>query len=407
MIMKKHHFFYLFLVAAMVLMHAHLFLKKKPLKALPTQPSYTIEAPELKPVSFSDLPGWNKADPLISLQAFQASCRSFLRQPPEASVGNDRIHMKARDWHPVCQDALALKTKSPEKVRAFFEAWFTPMTYYDKGPVKGLFTGYYFPTFEGSLQATEIYHVPIYGLPKDRVTVRLRDFDSKAENRTLVGRVAHHQVIPYYTRAEIDAGALLGKAPIVAWVKSPIDRLFIEIQGSGTLTLPDGSEAVLGYAGGNGAAYTPIARVLIDKGVMTKDTASMQKIRSYLEAHPEQMDKVIHQNKSFVFFRVLPQKGALGSQGLLLTPGYSLAVDRSYVPLGLPIWLNTRRPDVRTNDTHPFSRLMIAQDTGGAIRGAVRGDVYWGAGMRATEIAGKMKNEGQYWLLLPKTHPLG
>lgn len=404
--MKTRHFFYLVLLAVFVLVHRPWFIKTSAPVA-PTDHSKIIQTPELKRVSFSDLPGWNKADPLLSLQAFQASCRSFLKQPPEASVGNDRIKMSAQDWHPVCKEALSLKTTAPLKIRAFFEAWFTPVTYYDKTPMKGLFTGYYFPTFEGSFQATETYKVPIYGLPKDRVTVRLRDFDSQLENRTLVGRIAHHQLRPYYTRAEIDSGALLGKAPIVAWVKSPIDRLFIEIQGSGTLKLPDGSEAVLGYAGGNGAAYTPIARVLIDKGVMTKDTASMQKIRSYLEAHPEEMDTVIHQNKSFVFFRLLPQKGALGSQGLLLTPGYSLAVDRSYVPLGLPIWLNTRRPDVHTNETHPFNRLMIAQDTGGAIRGAVRGDVYWGAGVRATEIAGKMKNEGQYWLLLPKTHPLG
>lgn len=370
--------------------------------SVPKEASLPPEEVQLKEVSFSDLPGWNKSNPLVSLRAFQASCRTFLRQNPEARVGNDLIKMVAKDWHPVCKKALALKTKSPKKVRDFFETWFTPVTYYNGSPMKGLFTGYYFPSFEGSLQPTASYTVPIYGLPRDRVAVRLRDFDPNLPNRTLIGRVKNKQFIPYYTRAEIDAGAVLGKSPIVAWVKSPIDRLFIEIQGSGTLQLPDGGEVVLGYAGGNGAPYTAVGRVLIDKGVMTKDTASMQRIRAYLETHPEEMAPIIHQNKSFVFFRILQQKGALGSQGILLTPGYSLAVDQNYVPLGLPVWLNTTRPDERTNATHPFHRLMIAQDTGGAIRGAVRGDIYWGAGEHATEIAGKMKDEGQYWLLLPK-----
>ncbi len=362
---------------------------------------------EIKEIPFSKLPGWDKANPLVSLRAFQASCQSFLRQDPKARVGNDLIKIEAKDWHPICKKALSLKTDSPAKVRVFFETWFKPVTYYNGQPMKGLFTGYYFPTFDGSFQATEAYKVPIYGLPRDRVAVRLRDFDEALPNRTLVGRIQDSRFVSYYTRSEIDAGAVLGKSSIIAWVKSPIDRLFIEIQGSGTLQLPDGGELVLGYAGGNGAPYTAIGRVLIEKGVMTKDTASMQRIRTYLETHPEEMEKIIHQNKSFVFFRVLEQKGALGSQGLLLTPGYSLAVDQNYVPLGLPVWLNTMRPDEHTNATHPFNRLMIAQDTGGAIRGAVRGDIYWGAGKHATEIAGKMKNEGQYWLLLPKTYALG
>ncbi len=390
------YFFYLVLFVLCFIIHRPWM---SPIKKTEVRPEQIVE---LKAVPFSELPGWDKANPLVSLKAFRSSCQSFLRQNPDAKVGNDLIQMSAKDWHPVCKKALALKTNSAKEARAFFEAWFTPMTYYNGQPMKGLFTGYYFPTLEGSLQATEAYKIPIYGLPRDRVSVRLRDFDENLPNRTLVGRIKQKQFVPYYTRAEIDAGAVLGKSPIVAWVKSPIDRLFIEIQGSGILRLPEGGELVLGYAGGNGAPYTAIGRVLIDKGVMTKDNASMQRIRAYLESHPEEMESVIHQNQSFVFFRVLEQKGALGSQGLLLTPGYSLAVDQNYVPLGLPVWLNTTRPDQHTNATHPFHRLMIAQDTGGAIRGAVRGDIYWGAGQHATEIAGKMKDEGQYWLLLPK-----
>lgn len=357
----------------------------------------------LKETSFSHLPGWSKANTLTSLHAFQASCRTFLKQPPDMLVGNDLLKLKAKDWHPVCQIALALQTSSKEEARVFFQTWFKPVEFNNGKPMTGLFTGYYFPTIPGSLVKTDKYSVPIYGLPNDRVILRLRDFDVNLPNKTLVGHIKKGQMVPYFVRKEITAGALEGSAAILAWVKSPIDRLFIEIQGSGILDLPDGKKLVLGYAGGNGAPYTAIGRVLIEKGVMTRDSASMQRIRAYLEAHPNEIEPVINQNQSFVFFRVLEQKGALGAQGLLLTPGYSLAVDQGFIPLGTPIWLKTTRPDEHTNATHPFSRLMVAQDTGGAIRGAVRGDIYWGEGARATEIAGKMKDTGRYWLLLPKT----
>ncbi len=209
-------------------------------------------------------------------------------------------------------------------------------------------------------------------------------------------------MIPFYTRKEINEGAIESYTPVIAWVDSRIDRSFLEIQGSGIIELPDGKHITVGYAGENGAPYTAIAKVLIDKGVMTKDNASMQHIRSYLEAHPSEIDPVLNQNKSFVFFELLRSNAAIGTQGVPLTPGYSLAVDRKWVPLGIPVWLSTTRPEEKTEKHRAFKRLMVAQDTGGAIKGVVRGDVYWGAGERATAIAGKMKNHGHYWLLLPK-----
>lgn len=185
------------------------------------------------------------------------------------------------------------------------------------------------------------------------------------------------------------------------WVDNRIDRFFLEIQGSGVVELGSGEKVYVGYAAANGAKYTAIGRVLAKKGVIERKDLSMQAIRSYLEQHPKEMDEVLHQNKSFVFFRILKQQGALGAQGVALTPGYSLAVDRKWIPLGMPIWLDTTHPGVDSK-THPLQRLMIAQDTGGAINGMVRGDVFWGAGSDATFIAGHMKNSGRYWLLVPK-----
>jgi membrane-bound lytic murein transglycosylase A len=179
--------------------------------------------------------------------------------------------------------------------------------------------------------------------------------------------------------------------------------LFLEIQGSGIIELDDGSRVFIGYNGQNGAPYTAIAGVLIKQGVMTKDSASMQAIKRYLEANPAQINPVINQNQSFIFFHKLNLEGALGSQGVPLTPGYSLAVDRRWIPMGTPLWLSTTRPDSKNLDRNkPVQRLMVAQDTGGAIKGKVRGDVYWGEGEKATLIAGHMKNPGHYWLLLPR-----
>ncbi len=380
------------LLLAFIVIHWPLNTSKQPM---------VTQSTHLKVTSFKKLPGWSEANTLTSLKTFQSSCRTFLKQAPDTLVGNDVFKLKAKDWHPVCEVALSMKNSTKEEAKQFFQTWFKPVEFYNGKPITGLFTGYYFPTISGSLVKTEEYQVPIYGLPNDRVVLRLRDFDKTLPSRTLVGRVKGGDIIPYYTRQEITQGAVEGKSAILAWVKSPIDRLFIEIQGSGILALPNGKQLVLGYAGGNGAPYTAIGRVLIDKGVMTLDSASMQRIRAYLEAHPKEITPVINKNKSFVFFKILEQKGALGAQGLLLTPGYSMAVDQGFVPLGTPVWLKTTRPDERTNGTHPFNRLMVAQDTGGAIRGAVRGDIYWGEGARATEIAGKMKDYGRYWLLLP------
>ncbi len=353
--------------------------------------------------TFAELPGWELAKVKKSLLAFQISCKTFLRQDPEQAVGSEYINLKAKDWQPACREALAINPISEQLARKFFQQWFTPVEFNDKEPVPGLFTGYYMALLHGSKIKTKEYNIPIYGIPSNLLTINLELFDPSLKNRRLIGRLAGNQIVPFHTRAEINKGAIAKTAPVLVWVNSRIDRLFLEIQGSGTVQLTDGTNLYLGYAAQNGAPYTAIAKVLIDQGIMTRDNASMQHIKRYLEANPEQMDKVLNQNKSFVFFHTLEREEALGAQGVALTPGYSMAVDRKWIPLGAPLWLHTTRPGAQNPDQEEkLHRLMIAQDTGGAIRGLVRGDVYWGAGERATIIAGHMKNKGHYWLLLPR-----
>ena len=386
----KHKLLLVSLITLMILMIIFLFWTFKPHKI------------SLKTASFADLPGWATADTKQSFLAFQLSCQTFLKQDPEKSVGSESVALQVKDWQPACRAAVSVDGHSNQQTRAFFEAWFTPVEFFDSKPVKGLFTGYYMPLIKGSLTKTDKYNVPIYGLPKNIVLVNLELFDKNLKNRRIVGRVERNRLLPFYTREEINKGAISKVTPVLAWIDSLIDRSFLEIQGSGAIELSDGQTYAINYAAENGAPYVSIAKVLIDKGVMTRDNASMQHIRDYLETHPKELDVVLNQNKSFVFFERLLHDAALGAQGVALTPGYSLAIDRKWVPLGAPIWLNTVRPAENSEKQRLFQRLMIAQDTGGAIRGAVRGDVYWGAGKKATSIAGRMKNPGHYWLLLPQ-----
>lgn len=370
----------------------------------PTEPAKPQKpTPMFRPVTFKQLPGWEEAGLKKSLETFQISCRAFVKQNPEQVVGTDHIDLQVKDWQPACKVALEIKPVTAEAAKEFFQEWFQPVEFYDKETGPGLFTGYYVPAIKGSYTKTKEFSVPLYETPKDLVTSDLGLFFNDLKNRSIVGRLVKRKIVPYYTRAQINNGAIKGKAKVLVWINSPIDRLFLEIQGSGVIELQNGKTISVGYDAQNGMPYTAIASVLIKKGVMTKDNASMQAIKRYLTEHPKQINKVINQNKSFVFFRKMVKGVALGSQGVSLTPGYSLAIDKQWIPMGTPLWLDTTRPDLnKPDDNKPMQRLMIAQDTGGAIRGKIRGDVFWGGGERATLIAGHMKNSGHYWLLLPK-----
>ncbi len=364
---------------------------------------FTPPHPTFRQVTFKQLPGWESGEFKKSLLTFQTSCRAFLKQDPERIVGTDKIDLQVKDWQPACRAAIKINPVEEQSAKLFFQKWFAPVEFYADKPVRGLFTGYYMPLLKGSKTKTEEFNVPIYEVPSNLVSIDLGLFLPHLKHRNLAGRLVGNKIVPYYTREQINNGAIKDTAKILLWVNSPVDRLFLEIQGSGIIEFEDGQKMYVGYDAQNGQPYTPIAGVLIKRGVMTKHNASMQAIKRYLEANPDQMDKVINKNKSFVFFRKLSLDAALGSQGVALTPGYSMAIDKQWIPMGAPLWLSTTRPDSKDPNTNkPMQRLMIAQDTGGAIKGKVRGDVFWGGGDRATLIAGHMKNEGHYWLLLPR-----
>lgn len=352
--------------------------------------------------SFEQLPGWPQAELGASFAAFEKSCQAFLKQPSARSVGSSSFQLSVKDWLKPCMAAQELPDKTNATLHAFFEQWFRPVFFNQHKPVNGLFTGYYLPELRGSWQKTEQYRYPIYGVPKDLLSIKLSDFDKQYQNKKLVGRIEGNSFVPYHSRAKIDHGVLLDKEQPLLWVDDPIERFFLEIQGSGYVSMADGSRLMLGYAAQNGQPYTAVGRYLLEKGWLNKAQISMQGIRQYLVQHPQHLEEVLHQNASFIFFKILEQGQALGAQGVALTPGYSLAVDRRYIPLGTPIWLNTSYPAPNVKRAKPLQRLMIAQDTGGAIKGHVRGDVFWGGGELATYIAGHMKNPGRYWILLPK-----
>ncbi len=353
--------------------------KKRPPKKI------TIKNITLKQIEFEQLPGWNESGADNSLFAFQQSCQIFLKKEPTRPVGSQLIKLKAKDWLPACKEALSIDAISEKGAKAFFEKWFYPLELVKRKPIHGIFTGYYMPQVKGNLTRTKKYNTPIYGVPQH---LNWHATPSKHSR--------------YYTRQDIDAGVLSKKAPVIAWIDSPVERLFLEIEGAGVIKLADGKSLYLGYAGENGAPYTSIGSVLIKQGIMTRDNASKKAIKRYFKSHPSKVNTILYKNKSFVFFEHLKHPAALGSQGLELTPGYSLAIDKKWIPLGSPLWLITKKPESQNDKPKNFQRLMIAQDTGGAIKGLMRGDVYWGSGKTASFLGEHMKNEGRYWLFLPK-----
>ena len=328
----------------------------------------------LTPAAFADLPGWQEDDLSGALSAFLRSCRKG----------------------PVCE--AAAKASSP---RAFFESHFQPFAV--NAGEEGLFTGYYEPLLQGSRERTERYRVPLYVRPPELVMVDLGDFREELKGQRIAGQVEEGQLVPYPDRRAIEEGALSGRDLELVWVDDPVDAFFHQIQGSGRVSLDDGSEMRVGYAAQNGHPYFAIGKDLVERGAMPKEQVSMQSIRRWLEENPDLADDVMARNASYVFFEELKGEGPLGAQGVPLTPGRSLAVDLKHWTLGVPVWLDTRAPSPREGEPdRPLRRLLIAQDTGGAIRGVVRGDVFWGHGEEAAEIAGRMKHPGRMWVLLPR-----
>ena len=359
----------------------------------------------LKTLSFDNLPNWSTHDALPALTALKKSCAAIVRKNDPTRLGPSVRFGTVADWRPACDVALADGIQTTDAARAFFETHFTPHQVIAPSKKKeGLITGYYEPVIEGSRQPMPGYDVPLFARPADLVTVDLGRFRADLRGRRIAGRVMGGRMVPFESRFEIENGALDDKSLELVWLKDPVDAFFLHIQGSGRVRLPNGELQMVGYAGPNGHPYTSIGRILINRGEIAREDMSMQAIRSWIELHPDEGVKLMQENRSYVFFRNLEGDGPIGGQGVALTPMRSLAVDQTLWAYGVPIWVAGSHPDPKNLEGEPieFHNLMIAQDTGGAIRGAIRGDVFCGMGEVATLIAGHMANRASFFALLPK-----
>jgi len=330
----------------------------------------------LQRTAFHDLPGWRDDAVLQALPALRSSCKVLAAKPADAPVGPSGMAGVARDWRAPCR---ALASSSSEKaLRHIIETWFVPFAVGDAPGSSGLFTGYYEPELRGSRKRTAKYSVPLYRPPPDPASSAL-------------------------SRAAIDAGALAGRGLELLWLADPIDVFFLHAQGSGRVRLAEGGSLRVGYAASNGLPPTMIGRILVERGELTTETATMQTVRQWLRDHPAEATGLMQRNARYIFFREIPGDGPLGAFGVALTPGRSLAVDADLIPLGAPLWLDTTYPTGTPEAGRPLRRLVVAQDSGGAIKGVVRGDLFWGSGEAALLHAGPMRQQGRYYLLLPKT----
>lgn len=359
-------------------------LKIEPKAELKIEP----KAETLRAVSFTDLVGWAEDDVRQAWPAFIASC--------------DVLNKRAV-WKEVCASAVMVNAEDLAEVRNFFEGQFVPHVVSNvDGSMSGMITGYYEPLLRGSRARNGKYQIPLYRVPEDLLTIDLSAVYPELKNMRLRGRVVGNKVVPYFSRAEItDKNSLLGKE--LVWVDNAIEAFFLQVQGSGRVYLEETQETIrVAYGDQNGHPYKSIGRYLVDRGELKLEQASAQGIAAWAAANPTRLQELLNVNPSVVFFKeeklTTASKGPKGALGVPLTAQRSIAIDAQFIPLGVPVFLATTQP----NSDLPLRRLMLAQDTGGAIRGAVRADYFWGFGAEAGERAGRMKQSGAMWVLLPK-----
>lgn len=387
-----------------------------PAAPLPIGTTTTGGGAEYRVVTHHSLPQWTSQSFSKSLHAFQLGCSKLKAQA---------------DWKNVC-DQAAQTPRNDQAARQFFETYFTPWQVSYNGNQAGTITGYYEPVLHGDSKPTQQARFPIYGIPTDFVSVALpahlrnskstvriqptsansgiitpngsyladlSQFPISERTRALKGRYVGNRLVPYFTRNQINGGALDNRAPIIGYANDPVELFFLHIQGSGRLKTPEGRYIRLGFADKNEYPYVSIGRYMADKGYLTLAQTTMQGIKAYMQAHPEKLAEVLGQNPSYVFFRELPgdDVGPIGALGTPLLGEYSGAVDRHYITLGAPLFVATTHP----TQGNGLNRLIMAQDTGSAIKGAVRVDYFWGYGDEAGAVAGKQKHTGYVWQLLP------
>lgn len=360
---------------------------------------------QYEPVAWADLNGWAGDDHRAAFAAFLASCRA---KPGKQGLANDTIAMLATALRNICARARATGPLDETAARHFFEENFRPLHVARLGQSDGFLTGYYEPVIDGSRVPTAEFTAPLYRRPPNLVASGARSLGGVFPSKGVkVGRrVGRRTIVPYYTRGEIEDGAIDGWHLEICWVRNQIDVLFAQIQGSARIRLQDGAILRVNYDSYNGWPYSSVGRVLIDRGLMTKDEVSMQRIRAWMEANPDQAREVRRQNQSYVFFRVMnlaDNDEAMGAQGVPLMAGRSIAVDRALHAYGTPFFIEADLPIVSDKAATPFRRLMIAQDTGSAIVGMARADIYFGAGADAARVAGRIKHPGRFVMLVPQS----
>lgn len=357
-----------------------------PSRPTPPAPSSGVA---VSAVGYDALPGWRADAVNEALPALARSCAALAKKPPTATVGQGPLARPAAEWQRACA-TLPPASAPAETVRQAVARVFTPwrVTFADGNP-DGLFTGYYEAELNGSLFRSSRYAYPVYGRPVDLVE------QGEGAART-AGRLRNGRIEPYPARTEIETGGIADVAPVLFWVDSAVDLHIAQIQGSTEVRLADGRTFRIGYAGNNGRPFKGLGRILLDHGYLQPGQATMPDIRAWLHANPNLAPSLMQENPRYIFFRPVDGDGPVGAMGVPLTPGRSLAVDPTVVPLGAPVWLDSADPDGR-----PLKRLMVAQDIGSAIKGAVRGDFFWGSGDPALAMAGRMKSTGRYFVLLP------
>jgi membrane-bound lytic murein transglycosylase A len=338
----------------------------------------------LQASTWSALSGWQHDELAAAWPAVRASCSTLIRQTA---------------WKRSCEEAGRLGgTPDGSTVRQFFETHFTPwqLTNAD-GTTTGLVTGYYEPLIRGSRTRSPRSVWPIHGVPQDMLTIELGDVYPELKGMRLRGRLVGNKVLPYWNRQQLSERQV--PAPVLLWADDPIELFFLQVQGSGRVQLPDGNLVRIGYADQNGHPYQSIGRWLVSQGELTLDKASMEGIKRWAQDNPQRLNELLNTNPSYVFFREMPSAsgGPVGALGVPLSEGRSIAVDPRYVPLGAPVFMSTTYP----LSDKPLERLVVAQDTGGAIKGVVRADFFWGFGAEAGREAGKMRQQGRMWVLLP------
>ena len=388
-------------------------------------------APRYDRVGWVDIPGWSGDFNPDAWETWVRTCATLQRQSAAPGVASSSRQAQSAPssasspaarasatspapsspWHRVCAEAARVARNDPDAQRRYFEANFTPYRVTNPdGTQSGLVTGYYEPLLQGSRKRTARFRYPLHAPPPDLVAVDLAETNPEIRDRRVRGRLVPGRdggkLVPYYARAEIVNGTAPVRGREIAWVDDPVELFFLQVQGSGRIQLPDGGVMRVGYADHNGHPYRSIGRWLIDAGELPADQASMQAIKAWVKKNPDRANDLFNQNPAYVFFRELqagpPDLGPIGSLGIPLKAGTSIAVDPRAIPLGAPVFLSTTWP----LSNRPLSRLVVAHDTGSAIRGAVRADFFWGFGGDAAEQAGRMKQSGAMWLLWPNGHLL-